>query len=53
MLSINTATFPVGTDKKLTVSSFYLAAGSCCTIIGNNGSGKTMMARILNQELPP
>jgi hypothetical protein len=35
MLSINTATFPVGTDKKFIVSSFYLAAGNCCTLIGN------------------
>lgn len=52
MLAINAATFPVGTDKKLTISSFHLNAGECCTIIGNNGSGKTIMARILNQELP-
>lgn len=53
MLTINDATFSIETGKKLTISSFYLTAGDCCTIIGNNGSGKTMLARILNNELPP
>jgi molybdate transport system ATP-binding protein len=51
MLAINNAIFLVGTDKKVTISSFDLHLGECCTVIGNNGSGKSLLARILNNEL--
>jgi ABC-type molybdenum transport system, ATPase component/photorepair protein PhrA len=51
MLTIKAATFPVSSHKKLAVSSFALNVGECCTVIGNNGSGKTLMARMLNKEL--
>jgi len=53
MLTINDAAFSVATNKKLIISAFSLAHGECCTIIGNNGSGKTILARILNNELSP
>lgn len=51
MLTIRNAVFPVSPHKKLTITDFQLHAGECCAVVGNNGSGKTMMARALAQEL--
>lgn len=51
MLTIRNAVFPISTHKKLTITDFQLSPGECCTVIGNNGSGKTVMARALNQEI--
>jgi molybdate transport system ATP-binding protein len=53
MLSIREAIIPVGSNKNLSISSFKLQPGECCTIIGNNGSGKTVLAHALNHDITP
>ena len=52
MLRIHAANYSISTHKKLTINHLELQAGECCAIVGNNGSGKTVLAKALHQEFP-
>lgn len=51
MISIREAVFPIRSHRNLSISSFVLQPGESCAIIGNNGSGKTMLAHALNHDI--
>ncbi len=44
--------FAITNRKQLQVGTLQLARGSCTAVVGNNGSGKSALARALCGELP-
>lgn len=51
MLHIQDAVFSLNPNKTLRIHQLSIQPGSCGVIIGNNGSGKTVLSRALNSEL--
>ena len=51
MLQIQNAVFQIAPQKHLHIEDIQIQTGECGVIIGNNGSGKTMLSCALNGEL--